>query len=304
MIEFKSIALTDKELLASYIYPGNRRDNNLSFANLCSWQFLTCSSFTILDHQLVLRFCFPDEKTVYTLTGDRKNAKTLVRTLARQAMEENVPLYLYGIVPEMNQELESIFPGVFEYREDRDHFDYLYLRHDLSELRGKAYQTKRNHVNKFKKSYDYRYTPMTSEMIADCISMYDEWCEDRHCDEDRSLEYEQQALKYGMEHFCELGLSGGVLWVGGRIIAFTFGASVNHDTFCVHAEKALAAYEGAYNTINREFASHLPEHFTYINREEDLGVPGLRKAKLSYRPAFLLEKGIAVCAAGTWDRLF
>lgn len=304
MIEFKSVALTDRELLTSYIYPGNRRDNNLSFANLCCWQFLTCSSFAVLDNQLVLRFCFPDEKTVYALPGGEKEGNSVIRKLAHQAMEENIPLYLYGNVPDMVMELENEFPGVFEYRKDRDHFDYLYLRHDLAELKGKDYQAKRNHVNKFKKTYDYRYTPMTAEMIADCISMYDKWCEDRRCEEDRSLEYEQQALKYGMEHFCELGLSGGVLWVEGEIIAFTFGAPVNHDTFCVHAEKALVAYEGAYNTVNREFASHLPEHFTYINREEDLGVPGLRKAKLSYRPAFLLEKGVAVCAAGTWDRLF
>lgn len=96
---------------------------------------------------------------------------------------------------------------------------------------------------------------------------------------------------------------GGVLWVDGKIIAFTFGAAINRDTFCVHAEKALLTYEGAYNTINWEFANQLPGHYIYLNREEDLGVPGLRKAKLSYRPVQLLEKGIAVCAEGLWDRL-
>lgn len=103
--------------------------------------------------------------------------------MAQQAMEENMPLYLYGIVPEMKEQLENIFPGVFEYREERDHFDYLYLRMDLARLQGKAYQTKRNHVNKFRKNYDYRYTPMTAEMVQDCLVMYDEWCEARHCEE-------------------------------------------------------------------------------------------------------------------------
>ncbi|MBQ7844390.1 MAG: DUF2156 domain-containing protein, partial [Odoribacter sp.] len=136
-----------------------------------------------------------------------------------------------------------------------------------------------------------------------CLHMYDEWCEDRRCQEDEGLGYERQALIYGMQHFNRLGLTGGVIWVAGKIIAFTFGMPVNRNTFCIHAEKALAGYEGAYNTINQEFASRLPVQFKYLNREEDLGISGLRKAKLSYRPVCLLEKGVAICAEGTWDRL-
>lgn len=292
MIDFRSVSLSDRKLLISFLYPSDRRDSNLSFANLCCWQFLTCSSFAVIEGQLVFRFCFPARKTVYTLPAGEKAGQEVIRHLAQQAMEENMPLYLYGIVPEMKEQLENIFPGVFEYREERDHFDYLYLRMDLARLQGKAYQTKRNHVNKFRKNYDYRYTPMTAEMVQDCLVMYDEWCEARHCEEEVSLVYERQALKYGMEHFQELGLLGGVLWVDGKIIAFTFGAAINRDTFCVHAEKALLTYEGAYNTINWEFANQLPGHYIYLNREEDLGVPGLRKAKLPIVQYNCWKKGL------------
>lgn len=303
MIDFKSISLKDRDLLTSYLLSTDRRDSNLSFANLCCWQFLNCSSFAFVDEQLVIRFCFSENQTVYTLPAGEKTGKDAIRSLARQAMQEGLPLYLYGVLPVMQEELEKVFPEVFEYRSNRDHFDYLYRRIDLASLQGKNYQPKRNHVNKFRKTYDYRFTPMTAEMLSDCIAMYDQWCTERRCEEDESLTYERQALVYGMEHFRELGLEGGVLWVEGKIIAFTFGCPVNRDTFCIHAEKALKAYEGAYNAVNQDFACHLSDRFTYLNREEDLGIPGLRKAKLSYRPAVLLQKGLAICAEGLWEKL-
>lgn len=295
MIEFKPVTPKDKGLLTSYIFSGERRDSNLSFVSLCCWQFLTCSSFAIVGGQLVLRFCFDSNRTVYTIPVWGDSTLEVLRSLAKQAKEEGMPLYLYGILPELKERLENVFPEIFEYRENPDHFDYLYLRKDLAELKGKYLQTKRNHVNKFRKRYDFRFVPLTAGMVGDCLRMYDEWCTERRCDDDDSLTHEQQALTYALEHFDELGVVGGSLWVEGNMIAFTFGACVNYDTFCVHAEKALGRFEGAYNAINQEFAQYLPERFVYLNREEDLGLPGLRKAKQSYRPVCLLEKGLAVC---------
>lgn len=295
MIDFKPVTPQDKELLTSYLFPGERRDANLSMVNLCSWQFLTCSSFALVDELLVLRFCFDSDRTVYSIPVLGAQVEGVIRRLARQAVEENLPLCFYGIVPELKEMLDKVYPEVFEYEEDRDYFDYLYLRKDLAELKGKDYQTKRNHVNKFKKRYDFRFLPLTAEMVPDCLQLYREWCGERLCEEDEGLEQERQALTYGLERFEELGITGGSLWVEGKMIAFTFGAPVNYDTFCIHAEKALGSFEGAYNTINQEFAQYLPERFVYLNREEDLGLPGLRKAKMSYRPVRMLEKGVAVC---------
>ena len=303
MIEFKSVTLADRRFLTSANLPYQPQDNNLSFANLCAWQFLTCSSFAVIENQLVFRFCFSDAGTVYTFPSGEKAGKKAIRILAGQAEAEGLPLYLYGIMPQMREELEGIFPQVFEYRQERAHFDYLYLRTDLANLRGKNYQPKRNHVNKFRKTYDYRYTPMTVEMVTDCLKMFRKWCAIRRCEEETSLSNERRALEYEMQHFNELRLRGGVLWVEGEVAAFTFGAPINHNTFCVHAEKALPQYEGAYNMINWEFSNHLPADYIFLNREEDLGVPGLRKAKLSYYPCRLIEKGIAVCAEGLWEKL-
>lgn len=295
MIEFKSVTPGDRELLVAHIFGEERRDSNLSVANLCGWQFLTCSSYAIVEGLLVIRFCFRDNLTVYTIPEWGERALPVILRLAAQAREERLPLYLYGIVPDMQPLLEKYFPGLFEFRSDRDHFDYLYLREDLAHLRGKDFQAKRNHVNKFNKNYVCHYTPLLLEMIPACLSFYDEWCEQRHCKDDPGLAHEQQAVHFCLENFRELLLMGGVLWVDNRIIAFTYGVAINHDTFCVHVEKAFTSYEGAYNVINQRLAYSLPEDFIYINREEDLGVPGLRKAKLSYRPVLILEKGIAVC---------
>jgi hypothetical protein len=120
-----------------------------------------------------------------------------------------------------------------------------------------------------------------------------EWCKANDCDKQDGTGNERQAIVFALEHFEELGLSGGILYANDKIVAFTFGMPINKETFGVHVEKADTTVEGAYAMINFEFANHIPETFTYINREEDLGIEGLRKAKLSYQPETILEKFVA-----------
>ena len=112
--------------------------------------------------------------------------------------------------------------------------------------------------------------------------------------DEEELNDERRSLTYALHHFDSLSLIGGALRVDNEIIAFSFGAPINHNTFGVHVEKADVNFDGAYTVINQEFASHLPEQYTYVNREEDLGIPGLRQAKLSYQPTILLEKSAAI----------
>ena len=164
---------------------------------------------------------------------------------------------------------------------------------ELAELKGKNFQPKRNHVNKFKRTYNYKYTPLTVDLIPHCLELEEKWCEEHDCEEEESLINERKALNIALRNFDALGLVGGALWVDDEIVGFTYGAPVNHDTFAVHIEKADSHIDGSYNILNQEFARHIPEQYVYLNREEDLGIPGLRKAKLSYRPVILLEKGYA-----------
>lgn len=293
MINFKPIGIEDKELITSYFLACANRDCNLSFVNLFTWQFLTNSCYAVVDDCLIVRFTLDEESVVYTMPVGRGDVKGIIGLLKEQAWEEGHVLRIHGVFPEMEEWFNREFPGRFDYRLDRDYFDYIYSRKDLAELKGKNFQPKRNHVNKFKRTYNYRYTPLTADMIPHCLELEEKWCEQHGCDEEQSLINERKALNLALRHFDELELTGGALWVDDEIVGFTYGAPVNRDTFAVHIEKADSHIDGAYNILNQEFALHIPEQYIYLNREEDLGLVGLRKAKLSYRPVILLEKGYA-----------
>lgn len=296
MISFKDIELSDRELITRYTQNSPRRNCDLSFSNLCSWRFLYNTQFAILDGYLLLKF-WVEEELVYMMPIGNGDLKKVLEALIEDAHQEGKPFCLLGICSGMCSELETFMPGKFQFTADRDYADYLYLRTDLATLSGKKLQAKRNHVNKFKRTYNYEYTPITPDRIQECLELEAIWCKANNCDQHEGTGNERRALVYALRHFDELGLMGGILHVDGKIVAFTFGMPINQDTFGVHVEKADTSIDGAYAMINHEFAKHIPEQYIYINREEDLGIEGLRKAKLSYQPAIILDKYMA-CLKG------
>lgn len=300
MDDFKVIGIEDKEIIEEYIIPSDERDCDLSFANLCSWQFITESSYAVMDGLLVIRFAHPKWGHEYFMPmnkrgeADRAQALQVLEQLAREADTKQEPLCLRGVSPALEEELTGSRLGNFNFVKDRDYFDYVYQRQDLAELKGKHYQPKRNHVNKFKREYNFTAEPLTQQAVAECLEFEASWCRVHGYEEDENILNERQAMVYAFEHWERLGLRGLVIRVEGKVAAFTFGAPINHDTFGVHFEKADIRIDGAYSAVNQFFAASLPEEYVYLNREEDLGIPGLRQAKLSYQPAFLLEKIRAV----------
>ncbi|WP_321435973.1 phosphatidylglycerol lysyltransferase domain-containing protein [uncultured Bacteroides sp.] len=293
MIKYKDITLEDKEVITSITMNSDRKNCDLSFSNLCSWRFMYGTQFAIVDGFLVIKFDL-NQKPAYMLPVGEGDLKKILESLIEDAETEGQPFLMYGICNNTKEEIENLMPHRFEFSSNRDYADYVYLRTDLAELKGKKYQSKRNHVNKFYKTYsDYEYTPITSGRISECLRLEEEWCRANNCGQQNGLGNERKSLTYALNHFDELGLTGGILYVSGKIAAFTFGMPINQETFGIHVEKADTQIEGAYNIINQEFARHIPEQYIYLNREEDLGIEGLRKAKLSYQPAILLEKYIA-----------
>lgn len=290
MTEFKPITIQDKELITSYIIPANFPDCDLSFANLCSWHFITESSFAIIHQHLVIRFTTPEGNHEYFMPFGEGSLIAVIDELLTLAQDNNEPLCLRGITPDIQTKLEQYFPTLFEYSSDRDYSDYIYSRQDLTELKGKNYQPKRNHVNKFRKEYEFSYEPLTLDTIPECLQFEAEWCIKHGYIENENIRNERRALTFALHHFEELNLTGAIIRISGKLVAFTFGAPINHDTFGVHYEKADINIDGIYSAINQHFAAYLPEQYIYLNREEDLGIPGLRQAKLSYHPVILLEK--------------
>lgn len=295
-IEFKPITIEDKDIITRYTYQSHYSNCDFSFANMCSWRFLYDSEFAIIDNFLIIRFLIEDKsRRAYMMPVGNGDLRNILQLLEEDSLKHGHPLLMLGITPDAKNKLEAVMPGEFHYIPERDYFDYIYLRDDLVNLTGKKYQPKRNHINKFIKQYQYEYMPITPDLVPECLELERIWYKANRTEEDREeLSYERQSITYALNHFNELGLTGGSICQNHQIIAFSFGMPINQTTFGVHIEKADTRYEGIYALINKEFAAHLPEQFTYINREEDLGIPGLRQSKLSYHPAILLEKNATV----------
>jgi hypothetical protein len=193
-------------------------------------------------------------------------------------------------VPEELVQAPGLAEDPFSAELDRDQSDYVYLSKGLIELSGRALHAKKNQVNKFKRTYAHEYRKLSADLVEACLHLETAWCDLRHCWETPSLAAEEVAIHEALHHFGELSYVGGVILVEGKVEAFALGEPLNRDTFVIHVEKANPAIDGLYAAINQMFCEAECAHVTYVNREQDLGVPGLRRAKESYHPDHLVHK--------------
>ncbi len=292
MLEFKRPTIEDREILQPFYEQVDERSCELTFANMVLWAPHYEVEYAVIDNMLVLHSKKGNTYSYPIGSGDRK---AVIEQLYEIEKQKGNPLLLHGITPKRMEEIEKMFPNRAEITYDRDIADYIYLSEKLETLAGKKLHGKRNHINRFKENHpDWSYEPITSENKNECAKMAQEWRIENGCDEDPEKKAEICVTLQYLNHFETLKLQGGLLRVDGKVIAFTIGEAVTDDTFVVHIEKAYADIQGAYPMINQQFVQHCGKDYLYINREEDTGSEGLRKAKLSYRPEFLLEKGI-VC---------
>lgn len=234
------------------------------------------------------RFSFPFGN------GDKKAVIEALLSYCHEEFGKDYRLDLCPLTEGQRKELMEWFPGQFEIEADRDDFDYVYLREDLASLKGKKYHGKRNHIARFKDRDDWSYESLTAENIPECRDMSREWLTFKEDKLDEGVSDENIALHEALDHYEEFGLVGGLLRKEGKVVAFTIGEPLNDETMVVHFEKAYPDLQGAYPMINQQFILHECENYKYINREEDVGDAGLRKAKLSYYPEILLKKYCAV----------
>ncbi len=190
------------------------------------------------------------------------------------------------------EEIKALFENDlgFTVREDRDAADYLYRISDLTELAGRKYDGKRNLIKKFRAQQAYEYAALTASDIHECLDFGRKWCIVKDCDNIESLDQERRALREMVDHFSDFGLIAGAIRIRGEVAAIAIAERLNPDTMVMHILKADAALPGLYQTMMNEFLIHERRGFEQVNLEQDLGVEGLRKAKLSYHPARLVNK--------------
>ncbi|MGI6575884.1 MAG: DUF2156 domain-containing protein [bacterium] len=293
MIDFRSITIDDKQWIVPLLAAANMRGCQHSFVNLFAWSKIYKYQVAQVANHLVVKGQIADGTQYYFYPAGHGDPQPVIEAMQKDAADHGHDFIFFGLSPENVAVLKNIFPGKFIYKEFRDSFDYLYYLHKLVALPGKDFQSKRNHINRFQRNHSWNFEPITPANLTDCWEMNQMWYEQRKCKENKQLVNEKCAIRQCFDYFTELDLEGGLLRVDGSVIAYTMGSRLNSDTYDIHIEKAFTEIQGAYQMINREFAALIQKihpEIIYVNREEDMGDPGLRKAKLSYHPVRMEKK--------------
>ncbi len=301
------VRLEDRELLQEYFMGYRYCTSGLSFSSLYMWRDINDFTWEIIGDYLCIvgmshleledGIILPFMEMPLTKTGYYEPEKLRYSILkAKEKIEEAGYPFSLRLVPfPLTEELEKAFPGELKIVDDRPNFDYLYEKNDLIELKGRSLHKKKNHMNYFLKNYEYEYREMTSDMADDAMEFIAEFNAKKNIPphEMELLKMEERAMKDVFENIEAAKYTAGAIYMNGKIEALSVGGIINSNTMGVHIEKANTDYRGLYQIINMEFCKHLPKSIKYVNREEDMGLPGLRKAKLSYKPIKLVEKYIA-----------
>ena len=293
MIKFHHIDLSQKAEYDRYL-AGGPRGCEYNFVNLYLWGRQQAA---IVKDQLVVFSQF-DRKSVYTFPSGCADPHPALDAIIRDAGERGIPCRLVGLSQEDCARLEQLYPGKLKYHFDRDTFDYVYDINDLADLPGRKFQKKRNHLNRFRQQNpDHTLEPITAENLPEAEALVAKWYALREAADPLSdFHMEKAAIGKALRHMAELEMEGLLLRTAEGVVAMTLGSRLSDDTFDIHFEKALDAADGAYPAINNGFARYLRDkhpELRYLNREDDLGIEGLRKAKLSYNPHHMVEKSWA-----------
>lgn len=294
MIEFKPLDSAHKEVYDRYLQTGGERGCEYSFVNLYLWGRQRAAFL----HDHLVFFSQFNRKSVYLFPVGNGDKKAVLEAVMEDARKRGIPCRFTGLTQDDCALLERLYPGKFRYHFDRDTFDYIYAIDDLADLKGRKFQRKRNHLNRFRTANpDHTLEPITEENLPQVRDLVERWYTLR-LEENPHGDYhmERAAIKKAMDQRQELGLEGLLLRVNGEPVAMTMGSRLSEDTVDVHFEKALDIADGAYAAINNGFACYLREKYPqvrWLNREDDMGLEGLRKAKLSYNPDHMVEKSWA-----------
>ncbi len=278
--EFKPIELKDKTVVESLISRHPSEACEVNFGNIFLWRNFERPKFTFIHGNLCI-LCAPPSEPAYFLQpiGGNRIEETIETCFSFAPRISRVP-----------EEFALKFGRRFRCEPDRDNFDYVYRAEDLIYLRGKKYDGKRNRIRKFEKTHGFRYLKLSPEHVESCRRLLGEWIRAKAATDGFITGVWKQVIEEAFQHFADVGLVGGAIEVEGDIAAFSIGAGFSPDAALVHIEIAHPAYDGLSQLMNREFSKNSWSDFRFINREQDNGNPGLRRAKTSYHPHHMVKK--------------
>lgn len=297
MISFQRMTLSQKADYERILFTQPVRGCEYSFANLFLWGRQEAA----FVHDCVAFFSHFYGRSVYPYPIGSGDRRAVLEEILLDARQRGIPCRLTSLTEADREELEQWFPGAFLLRPSRDSFDYVYAIDDLADLKGRKLQKKRNHTNRFRSEHpEYQVVPLNVCNMPMAQHMINDWFSTRMKEDPHGDYYlENIALARACQNYAMLNMEGILLLDGNQVLAVTMGSRLSADTFDIHFEKAREDVDGAYTVVNQEFARYLrlnhPE-LAFLNREDDLGLEGLRKAKLSYNPHHMEEKYTAFLA--------
>ncbi|MBU0665323.1 MAG: DUF2156 domain-containing protein [Proteobacteria bacterium] len=278
----RPLSLDDRLFVSEYLRRFPPEISELTFTNLYAWRSTRPIWIDIFEESLIF---FAETKMGLIILGNPVGPASPADVLREYGSQiRGMDRFPKTMITDL-----SLLPGATVVV-DRDNADYVYRREDLASLAGRNFTKKRNHINQCLAAYPCQYEFITPETVAECLAMQERWCAARDCKAEPGLCGEYQAIEETLCHYREFGLTGGAIRIEGIIEAFTVGEALNPSTAVCHFEKAMPQFQGLGQLINQWFAGNNLAGFTYVNREQDLGIPGLRKAKESYYPDHLVEK--------------
>lgn len=286
MLDFKKIELSDIAILENVLKNNDDNSCENNFINLLVWQCKYNNMIAYSEGQLIIKSGY-GKRAVFKLPIGDDFEKGMA--LISDYCGEQKPRF-WAQEGSAFEKFKKLYGHKYTIEEQRDSFDYLYLCQDLANLKGKKYHSKRNHISSFSKKYRWHYETITPQNIEKVALLAENWYEENSHRMDDSLLCEKKAVNTILSNYSVLGVKGGAVFVDDEAVAFTLGSPINQEVFDIHIEKALKDYSEAYSVINCEFAKNELAEYKYINREDDMGIEGLRKAKLSYNPVAMVKK--------------
>jgi len=288
LLIFKNIELADRQVIEKYLRQEDAHLLDYTFQILFLYQPIYHYQYAIHQESLFLKTCYKGHHALFFPIGNG-NLKESFRLMEEYAHSQHFDIQYYPLTPKHIETIKQLFPEQFEFFPIRNRFEYIYLKERLATLKGRTLQSKRNNINHLTRNFEWTYEVLNDTHIEDCKKLEQAWNMAQGTIKGSDLDLENQVIMRCFDYYKVLDIAGGVIRLNGKISAFSFGCRLNSNTYLVLFEKAYPNIRGLYSIMDQQFILHNAMQYTYINKEEDCGDPGLQTAKMQYHPDILQE---------------